>query len=360
MLLVALFFLLALLVLVFVWTGREGMRFMPRRLDDKPIDAVITWVDGSRIREQIRRFGAYDHGRFDSNDEIRFCLRALEKNCFFIRRVFLVVHDDAHRPAFLREKHYQLTVVPHSAIIPAKNLPTFNSMAIENYLHLIDGLSEYFIYFNDDMIVTERLDPYFFFTADMLPIQTRDAEHRVKTTNAVFWKKGPGGRPVVRDGDVFERDFRLKDVVRQNNELLDVMFGAAERWRAAHVPYACRKSFHLSLDDALRAVDGGAGRSVYEETGAARFRSLRTIARYSFFKKYWDMRVYGCPEETRQVIALDITEDRCPVDSMSTGRYPTIVLHNRVLSDTGSVRSCFRRVHDALGRLFPEPSTFEK
>jgi hypothetical protein len=24
------------------------------------------------------------------------------------------------------------------------------------------------------------------------------------------------------------------------------------------------------------------------------------------------------------------------------------------------VRSCFRRVHDALGRLFPEPSTFEK
>jgi len=351
-------FLLILVLCFFLMSRRE--RFTPLDAGDKPIDAVITWVDGSRLREQIRRFGAYDYGRFDSNDEIRFCLRALEKNCPFLRRVFLVVHDDGHKPRFLREKHYQLTVIPHSAIMPVKNLPTFNSMAIENYLHRIKGLSEYFIYFNDDMIVTERLDPSFFFTKAMLPIQTRDTVHRLpKTTSSLFWKKGAGGTPVVRNRDVFDHDFRLKDVIRQNNEILDVWFGRAERWRTAHIPYACRRSFLVSLDEALKGLDAGRGRSLYEETGAARFRSLRTIARYSFFKKYWDMHVYGCPEEIRPILAIDITENRCPVELLSSGKYPTVVLHNRVPSETEPVRACFRRVHEALVGLFPEPSTFE-
>jgi hypothetical protein len=40
--------------------------------------------------------------------------------------------------------------VDHTSIIENKYLPTFNSSAIESYLHNIPNLSEIFLYNNDD------------------------------------------------------------------------------------------------------------------------------------------------------------------------------------------------------------------
>ena len=44
-------------------------------------------------------------------------------------------------------------------MIPERFLPTFNSSAIELFLHRIPGLSEHFIYFNDDMIALKPMTP---------------------------------------------------------------------------------------------------------------------------------------------------------------------------------------------------------
>jgi len=44
-----------------------------------------------------------------------------------------------------------INIVLHEDIIPEKYLPTFNSTTIEMFLCKIKGLSEHFIYFNDDM-----------------------------------------------------------------------------------------------------------------------------------------------------------------------------------------------------------------
>ena len=42
-------------------------------------------------------------------------------------------------------------------------LPTFNSHAIESQLHHIDGLSEHFLYLNDDVFFGRPVDPELFF-----------------------------------------------------------------------------------------------------------------------------------------------------------------------------------------------------
>ena len=44
-----------------------------------------------------------------------------------------------------------IRIVFHSQFMPKEVLPTYNSRAIEMYLHRIDGLSERFLYGNDDM-----------------------------------------------------------------------------------------------------------------------------------------------------------------------------------------------------------------
>lgn len=56
-----------------------------------------------------------------------------------------------------------ISIVDHRAIIAEEFLPTFNSHVIEAHLHKINGLSEHFIYFNDDVFVGRPLHPGHFF-----------------------------------------------------------------------------------------------------------------------------------------------------------------------------------------------------
>lgn len=73
----------------------------------------------------------------------------------------------------------QVKLVFHSDFIPSRYLPTFNSRAIEMFLYRIPGLSDYFIYGNDDMIPLSPLKQEDFFrrsvpgtsVSDLLPCQ---------------------------------------------------------------------------------------------------------------------------------------------------------------------------------------------
>ncbi len=55
-----------------------------------------------------------------------------------------------HIPSWLNLSHPKLKVVRHEEFIPTDYLPTFSSHPIELNLHRIKGLSERFVYFNDD------------------------------------------------------------------------------------------------------------------------------------------------------------------------------------------------------------------
>jgi hypothetical protein len=87
-------------------------------------------------------------GRFRDNDELRYNLRALERYFPAHGHVYLVT--DGQRPSWLIESE-RLSVIDHSLLMPAGALPTFDSGHIESYIHRIPGLSERFVYLNDDV-----------------------------------------------------------------------------------------------------------------------------------------------------------------------------------------------------------------
>lgn len=64
-------------------------------------------------------------------------------------------------------QHPKLVVVNHKEFIPHNHLPTFNSHPIELHLHRISGLSEKFVYFNDDMFIIKKMHPNNFFRNDL-------------------------------------------------------------------------------------------------------------------------------------------------------------------------------------------------
>ena len=138
------------------------------------IDFILPWVDDSDAawHASKRQYAAKDSGasaadansscRFRDNGLLRYWFRGIEKYSPWVRRVHFVTCG--HYPAWLNINHPKLHLVNHSDYIPKEYLPTFNSNTIELNYHRIKELSERFVLFNDDMLLTRDVTPgdYFF------------------------------------------------------------------------------------------------------------------------------------------------------------------------------------------------------
>ena len=108
-----------------------------------------------------------DHRTTDHN-ELRYSLRSVEKFAPWINHIFIVTYHQV--PEWLNLNHPKITIVDHTEIILPEYLPTFNSNVIEAFLHKIQGLSEHFLFANDDMMFGDKTDPNFFFDKGERPI----------------------------------------------------------------------------------------------------------------------------------------------------------------------------------------------
>ncbi|SDY62743.1 Stealth protein CR2, conserved region 2 [Jannaschia faecimaris] len=142
--------------------------------DARAIDAVITWVDGKAPEHLMKRAqyvsaaiaplheNAVNPHRWADSDEIFYCLQSIENNAPWIRTIWIVA--DGRGPdlsRLSRDLRARIRVVDHREIFKGFEaaLPTFNSLAIESLIWRIEGLSEYFLYFNDDVFLTAPLSP---------------------------------------------------------------------------------------------------------------------------------------------------------------------------------------------------------
>lgn len=134
------------------------------------IDVVILWVDGSDSEWQNEkdRYYAEIYGKAANTDNrfrdwglMKYWLRSIDKFMPWVRNIYFVTYG--HYPKELNLNNPKINLVRHEEVIPKKYLPVFNSTAIEMNIHRIAGLSENFIYFNDDMYVLRQMEPENFF-----------------------------------------------------------------------------------------------------------------------------------------------------------------------------------------------------
>lgn len=138
------------------------------------IDFVILWVDGADPVWQCEK-RKYQPDKTTENNSVNryrdwkllpYWFRAVERYAPFVNRIHFVTWG--HTPAFLNKNAPKLHIVRHDEFIPKEYLPTFSSHAIEMNIHRIPGLSEHFVYFNDDMFMLRPFRPDSFFI-DGLP-----------------------------------------------------------------------------------------------------------------------------------------------------------------------------------------------
>lgn len=132
------------------------------------IDIVIPWVDGgdpawqAEWRKVVCGDGQDNRViRYRDWGILKYWFRGVEKNLPWVNKVYFVTWG--HIPQWLNTQCDRLCVVNHRDYIPEKYLPVFSSHPIEMNFHRINGLSEHFIYANDDMFFTMPLKKEFFF-----------------------------------------------------------------------------------------------------------------------------------------------------------------------------------------------------
>jgi glycosyltransferase involved in cell wall biosynthesis len=223
-----------------------------------PIDVVYTWVDGSdpdwnaareqrlsgitgaaQVTAQTRESSG--QARFLDRDELRYSFRSIHLFAPWVRRIHLVTAGQV--PDWLDTDHPRINLVDHSEILPADGLPTFNSHAIETSLHTIEGLSEQFLYFNDDFFLARPVRPEAFFSPAGL--------------NAVFFSPMTIGLSDRPDAPPY-----LK-AAWNNRNLLHEAFGAVTTHNLAHAPYPHRISVLRALTEAFADVMAATARSPF-------------------------------------------------------------------------------------------------
>lgn len=133
------------------------------------IDIVIPWVDGSdpAWQAEFRKYCTTDGTentsviRYRDWETMRYWFRSVEEFTPWVRKIHFVTWG--HLPSWLDTANPKLHIVRHTDYIPSEYLPTFCSRPIELNVHRIEGLSDKFIWMNDDTFFGRKLKAERFF-----------------------------------------------------------------------------------------------------------------------------------------------------------------------------------------------------
>ena len=326
------------------------------------IDFVITWVDGSdpqwlaRKSQYAAKDGDDSPVRYRDWGLLRSWFRGVARFAPWVRTVHLVTCNPP--PAWLRRDAPGLHIVDHRDFIPAKDLPTFNSRAIEVNLHRIPGLSEQFVYFNDDMFLTAPVSPAFFFR-NGLPCDSFGLDAIMFGQNSIGWANGTNIgvindhfalRPTVKKHwrKILSPANGVKQVFR--TVLLTALYPWFPGLRYEHGPVSYLKStFEQVWAEAPEALC---------EASASRFRVKGTVNQ--FVMKYWQLASGAfVPRTNKKSFCVQMTDDNIGLlcKALESGRYPVICANDtKQVKDFPTAQQKLLRGFEAL---LPEPCAFE-
>lgn len=255
------------------------------------IDFVVTWVDDSDQVWQEKRNEYQPKLQADkatSGDKayrdwgtFKYWFRGVEKFAPWVNKVYLVTDNQV--PKWLNTNHEKLVVVDHKEIIDEQYLPVFNSNAIEMNLHKIKGLSENFVYFNDDMYITAPVEKKDFFRED-LPVD-------MAVLSPIVPECYGTANYQVNDMEIINKYFSKKEIVK-NGKMLSLKYGKNIIRTLLQLPgkHVCGyfephlpQKFKKSTFETLWQKEP----ELFRETVASRFREKNNLNLWLF--RYWQL-----------------------------------------------------------------------
>ena len=338
-------------------------------MEQYEIDFVIPWVDDNDKKwktEKNKYWGkcssdqnqdGNSDARFRDWDNLQYWFRGVEKYAPWVRNIYFVTWG--HRPLWLNLNHPKLRIVRHEDYIPSEYLPVFSANPIETNFHRIEGLSEHFIYFNDDMFLIDHVNKDDFFV-DGLPremaVRYPLYTHRENETfqHMLFSMTG-----------MINGCFDVKKSMRENwkkwyslrygkyllNNICMARFEPMSGIMIPHVPSALRVSTMREVWTVLEKE--------MKETSTHRFREMNDMTQYLF--RYWEM-MKGTLEPTN--ILKYSGEFFCQAEN-NTELCNTIRNHSKkmiCINDNfkeENMQKAMEEVKSAFEAILPDKSAFE-
>jgi hypothetical protein len=252
----------------------------------------------------------------------------------WVRHVYLVTDDQV--PPWLDTTNPRITVVSHRELFGDRGkLPTFNSHAIESQLHHIPGLSDHFLYLNDDFFFGRPVEPRLFFHGNGI------ARFATSTAKLGLGPTGPFDRPVMSGG-------------KNNRDLLFKEFGRTTTNKFKHVPQSLLKDVLFEMEERFPEQ--------FEATASAQFRSPRDLSVVSSLHQHYAYLRGRAVEGRLRYLYADIaapTTARRLERLLRSRDYDTFCLNDHDTSGVDPLEQQ-RMLHAFLSRYFPLASSFEK
>ncbi len=326
------------------------------------IDFVIPWVDGSDKAWQKERekyaagFGSDNSQvRYRDWDNLQYWFRGAEKFAPWVHKIHFITWG--HVPGWLDTANPKLNIVKHTDYIPKEYLPTFNSHTIELNMHRIPGLSEQFVYFNDDMFLTSPVkeedffknglprdtfalnvicygkDTAGFFNANDMTLVNTHFEKNVQQKK--YWKKW------------FHPANGMKNVLRTCLLMPWQWFGG---FYYGHLPECYLKS---TLEEVWEQEG-----DTLDHTCRCTFRENTNVNQWVF--KFWQLAGGNfLPITWKRGKCFHIHEDIKPaVEAILRQRYAMICLNDT--NGTTDWEAKKEEIIEAFEQILPEKSSFEK
>jgi hypothetical protein len=165
--------------------------------------------------------------RFRDYGFLRYWFRGVEKFAPWVRKIHFITCGQ--KPEWLNVHNPKLCLVSHEDYIPKQFLPLFNSSSIEMHLHKIPGLSEHFVYFNDDFFITNHVERERFFR-NGLPCDI--AAFRINDGLSQW------GKRIRNNMRIINKHFDKNEVMsRFHDKWFDKSYGIKARWNYILSPY---------------------------------------------------------------------------------------------------------------------------
>ena len=330
---------------------------------DQQIDFVIAWVDGNDPKwlEEKRKYqpktGISDGRdvRFRDWELLRYWFRGVEKFAPWVHCIYFVTWG--HVPEWLNLSHPKLKIIKHEDYIPKKYLPTFNSHTIELNLHRIPGISEQFVYFNDDMYLLKDLKPEDFFQ-DGMPCD-------LFSLDALYFNKGSAGVFNGNNMEIINSHFHKKtQYSKWKKKWFCPRYSLRKLYRTAvllpypwfpgffcqHIPEAYLKSTYEEVWEQEEEI--------LDRTCQDRFRSRTNVNQWLF--KYWQLASgnfvprrldIGLCYHLRDANFTDACRD------IRTQKYPMLCLNDT--PETEEPEEKMAALQKEFETVLPQKSTFE-
>lgn len=330
------------------WLRKDEFKnlYLSNRLDIVPsiassynfdIDIVYTWVNGNDPNWQQKKAAYTSHSmhslddntvRYRDNQELRYSLRSVESFFKCYRKIFII--SDHQKPEWI-DDHPNIIFINHEDIIDSKYLPIYNSNAIECALHHIPGLSEYFIYLNDDFMFARPLSKDYFFYPNGIVKCFMATEGFYDRTDA--------------------NEESCANAAHRNARMFAKKFGNTLYTRCAHVPQGYLKSILQDMEESFH--------DEYKITFANRFRSNTDFIPTAYSFNYWAIK--NCKGVPINIGAERLVTNRgnknilCEIEKIYNGKYNLFCINDAPTSPLIDAK-----VQEFFNTFYSTPASWEK